>query len=208
VRTELIIALAVLAAIGAAAWSFYAKKKRREELLFIARQLGLAYLGRGHTRLPGAPVRVAAARGRPGNRERALGMWQGIELLEFDYWFYTESADSEGHRTKSYSCFSRAVTEIDTALSPLTIGRESLLTRLADAVGLDDIGFETQEFNDAFNVKSKDRTEVRQRSPRPADDGLAPVGTVGLLLRDLRAMAPVLQRQAPADGPHPAARHA
>ena len=40
---------------------------------------------------------------------------------------------------------------------PLTIGRENLLTRLADAVGLDDIRFETEEFNAAFNVKSKDR---------------------------------------------------
>jgi hypothetical protein len=80
-----------------------------------------------------------------------------MELLEFDYWFYTESTDSEGHRTKSYSNFSCAVTEIDVALSPLTIGRETLLTRLADAIGLDDIAFETQEFNDAFNVKSKDR---------------------------------------------------
>ena len=85
------------------------------------------------------------------------GSWQGVELVEFDYWYYTESTDSEGHKTKSYSHFSCAATEVDAALSPLTIGRESLLTRLADAVGLDDIEFETREFNDAFNVKSRDR---------------------------------------------------
>jgi len=157
VDAGLIIVLAVLGAIGAAAWSFYAKKKRREELLFIARQLGLSYSAedtRGCLELPFALLQRGEGRGT----ENVLwGTWQEMELLEFDYWFYTESTDSEGHRTKSYSRFSCAVTEIDVALSPLTIGRENLLTRLADAVGLDDIAFETQEFNDAFNVKSKDR---------------------------------------------------
>jgi hypothetical protein len=157
VGTELIIALAVLAAIGAAAWSFYAKKKRREELLFIARQLGLSYSAEDTRGCLGLPFALLQRGDGRGTENVLWGTWQEIELLEFDYWFYTESTDSEGHRTKSYSRFSCAVTEIDAALSPLTIGRENLLTRLADAVGLDDIAFETQEFNDAFNVKSKDR---------------------------------------------------
>ena len=155
--TGLIIVLAVLAAIGAAAWSYYAKKKRREELLFIARQLGLTYSPEDTRGCIGLPF-VLLQRGDGRGTENVLwGTWQGIELLEFDYWFFTETTDSEGHRSKSYSRFSCAVTEIDVALSPLTVGRENLLTRLADAVGLDDIAFETQEFNDAFNVKSKDR---------------------------------------------------
>ena len=155
--TGLIIVLAVLAAIGAAAWSYYAKKKRREELLFIARQLGLTYSPEDTRGCIGLPF-VLLQRGDGRGTENVLwGTWQGIELLEFDYWFFTETTDSEGHRSKSYSRFSCAVTEIDVALSPLTVGRENLLTRLADAVGLDDIAFETQAFNDAFNVKSKDR---------------------------------------------------
>ena len=155
--TGLIIALAVLGAIGAAAWSFYAKKKRREELLFIARQLGLSYSAEDKRGCLGLPFALLQRGDGRGTENVLWGTWQAIELVEFDYWFYTESTDSRGNRTKSYSRFSCAVTEIDAALSPLTIGRENLLTRLADAVGLDDIAFETQEFNDAFNVKSKDR---------------------------------------------------
>jgi hypothetical protein len=155
--TGLIIVLAILAAIGAAAWGYHAKKKRREELLFISRQLGLAYSAedtRGCLELPFALLQRGDGRGT----ENVLwGTWQGMDVLEFDYWYYTESTDAQGHRSKTYSRFSCAVAEIDAALSPLTIGRENLLTRLADAVGLDDITFETQEFNDAFNVKSKDR---------------------------------------------------
>lgn len=49
------------------------------------------------------------------------------------------------------------MTEVDAALSPISIARENVLTRIADAVGLDDITFEAQGFNDAFNVKAGDR---------------------------------------------------
>jgi hypothetical protein len=157
VDSGLIIVIVVLAAIGAAAWSFYAKKKRREELLFIARQLGFSYSAEDTRGCLGLPFALLQRGDGRGTENVLWGTWQGMELLEFDYWFYSESTDSKGHRTKSYSRFSCAVTEIDAALSPLTIGRENLLTRLADAVGLDDIAFETQEFNDAFNVNSQDR---------------------------------------------------
>jgi hypothetical protein len=157
VDTGLIIALAIVAAIGAAAWSYYSKKKRREGLAFVARQLGLTY-SEDDTRGCGAlPFELLHRGDGRGTENVLLGNWQGMDLLEFDYWYYTESTDSEGHRTKSYSHFSCAVAGVQAALSPLTIGRENLLTRLADAVGLDDIEFETQEFNDEFNVKSKDR---------------------------------------------------
>ena len=51
------------------------------------------------------------------------------------------------------------MTGVQTCALPisLTIDREGFFTRLADAIGLDDIEFELQEFNDAFNVKAKDR---------------------------------------------------
>ena len=153
----LLIVLAVLAVIGAAAWSFYTKKKRREELLFIARQLGLSYSPEDTQGCLGLPFSLLQRGDGRGTENVLWGSWQGMEVREFDYWYYTESTDSDGKSSKSYSRFSCAVTEIDAALSPLTIGRENLLTRLADAVGLDDIAFETQEFNDTFDVRSKDR---------------------------------------------------
>ena len=156
-ETGLIIALAVLAALGAAAWTFYAKKKRREELLFVATQLGLSYSA-GDTRgCLGYPFALLQRGDGRGAENSLSGTWQGLDLVEFDYWYYTESTDSKGHESKTYHRFSCAVTEVDVALSPLTIERENFLTRLADAVGLDDIAFETQEFNDAFDVRSKDR---------------------------------------------------
>jgi hypothetical protein len=151
-----VVGLLVLVAAGAY-WGWYQKKKRREGLVFAARQLGLEYAQvdtRGCLDLPFTLLQKGDGRGT----ENVLwGSWQDMAVREFDYWYYTESTDSDGHRSKSYRHFSCAVTEIEAACSPLSIVRENLLTRLADAVGLDDIAFETQEFNDAFNVKAKDR---------------------------------------------------
>ena len=85
------------------------------------------------------------------------GMWQGIDLREFDYWYYEESTDSEGRRTKTYYRFSCAATPIDAMCAHLTLDRENLFTRMADHMGLRDIEFESADFNRAFNVKCKDK---------------------------------------------------
>ena len=138
-------------------WGWYQKKKRREGLAFAARQLGLEYSQvdtRGCIDLPLSLLTKGDGRGT----ENVLwGSWQDMSVREFDFWYYTESTDARGSRTRSYRHFSCAVTEIEAACSPLTIVREGLLTRLAAAIGLDDIRFESEEFNDAFNVKAKDR---------------------------------------------------
>lgn len=53
--------------------------------------------------------------------------------------------------------FSCAVAEVEAALSPLTLGRENVFTRLADSIGLADVELELEDFNRAFTVKCKDR---------------------------------------------------
>lgn len=42
-------------------------------------------------------------------------------------------------------------------MSPLAIGRENLLTRLAGSLGFRDVAFELDEFNRPFTVKGGDR---------------------------------------------------
>ena len=153
----LLIAGVVLLAAAAIAVAYHLKKKRREELAVAARELGLEFSVedvQGCLELPF----VLLARGDGRGAENVLwGTWQDLPVRAFDYWYYEESTDSQGHTSKSYSHFSCAVTQIEAACSPLTIDRENLLTRIADSIGLDDIAFETDEFNEAFNVKSKDR---------------------------------------------------
>jgi type II secretory pathway pseudopilin PulG len=155
--TALII-VGILVLIGLGIWySWYAKKKRREELAIAAKQLGLQYSQAdtfGCLALPFGLFRKGDGRGT----ENVLwGAWQGIGLREFDYWYYEESTDSEGHTSRSYSYFSCVVTQIPLTASPLSVTKENIFTRFADHVGLRDIEFESERFNREFNVKSKDR---------------------------------------------------
>ena len=152
-----IFVLIVVVGLAAAGISYYLKQKRRQELELMARQLGLTYSAHDTEGCLGLPF-VLLTKGDGRGTENVLsGTWQDMPVREFDYWYYEESTDSKGHRSKTYYRFSCAVAEIDAACSSITIDREGLLTRIADAIGLDDIRFELEEFNDEFNVKSKDR---------------------------------------------------
>jgi hypothetical protein len=146
-----------LIALGAVYLSYYLRKKRREELAAMARQLGLEFSSADSLGCLSYPFAMLTKGDGRGTENVMWGVWQEVPVREFDYWYYEESTDSQGHRTKSYYRFSCSVTEIEAACSHLTIDRENLVTALADRIGLRDIEFESEDFNHAFNVKSKDR---------------------------------------------------
>jgi hypothetical protein len=147
----------IAAAIGASVWSYRRKRKRREELATVARRLGLAYSAEDDAGCLGLPFALLQ-RGDDRGAENVLsGTWQGVPVREFDYWYEVESRDANGHTTRTTYRFSCATTEVDAAMSPLTLGRENVFTRLADSLGLADIEFELDEFNRAFTVKCEDR---------------------------------------------------
>jgi hypothetical protein len=153
-----LIVVGILVLVGLGIWySWYAKKKRREELAIAAKQLGLQYSADdvfGCLALPFGLLRKGDGRGT----ENVLwGTWQGLDLREFDYWYYDETTDSEGHTSRSYSHFSCVVTQVQLTAAELSVTRENIFTRFADHVGLRDIEFESEQFNREFNVKSGDR---------------------------------------------------
>ncbi|MBI4260072.1 MAG: hypothetical protein HY658_05855 [Actinobacteria bacterium] len=153
----LVFVLIALAAVGIGVLSWYLKKRRREEFQRMAHQLGLQYSASDPFGLLGLPFSLFSKGDGRGIENVVWGTWQGLDLKEFDYWYYEETTDSEGHRSKTYYRFSCAVTEIAALCSPLSISRENVFTRLADRLGFQDIDFELGEFNRAFQVKSKDR---------------------------------------------------
>ncbi|GIU99303.1 MAG: hypothetical protein KatS3mg014_0919 [Actinomycetota bacterium] len=149
-----LIAVAVAAGVGI---PFYLKQKRRNELAAMARQLGLEFSPEDVLGCLGLPFRLFTRGDGRGVENVMWGTWQQMPVRQFDYWYYDESTDAQGRRSRTYHRFSCAVTELEAACSPITIEREDLLTRLADAIGLDDLEFELEAFNRAFNVKAKDR---------------------------------------------------
>ncbi len=146
-----------LIALGGVYLSFYFRSKRRQELAALALQLGLEFSAEDPFGCLGYPFALLSRGDGRGVENVMWGLWQGIPVREFDYWYYEESTDSRGHRSKTYHRFSCAVTEIDASCSHLTLDRENLFTALADRIGLRDIEFESEAFNRAFNVKSADR---------------------------------------------------
>lgn len=155
---EVLLWVAVIAVVAGAIYlSWYLKKKRREELAAVARQHGLTYHKDDPFGLVGMPFALMRKGDGRGCENVMAGTWHGMDLKEFDYWYYEESRDSEGHTSRDYSRFSCALTEVGAYCSPLTIERENLLTRIADNLGFRDIEFESEEFNRAFNIKGRDR---------------------------------------------------
>jgi hypothetical protein len=84
----------------------------------MARQLGLSYSPEDAMGCLGLPFALLAKGDGRGTENVLWGTWQGIDVREFDYWYYEESTDSEGHRTRSYSRFSCAVTEVEAVFQP------------------------------------------------------------------------------------------
>jgi hypothetical protein len=152
-----VVVLVLLAIGGIFYFSYYLKKKRREELARVASQLGLRYSQDDLFDLLSLPFALLS-RGEGRGVENVLsGTWQGIDLKEFDYWYYEETRDSKGNRSRTYHRFSCVVTELPVASPGLSISKENIFTRMADGLGFRDIDFELEEFNRAFQVKGEDR---------------------------------------------------
>jgi len=153
----LFIVLFALVAAGVAAYQYYARQQRRQAFATFAAQHGLVYHRQDPFGLLAEPFRLFSKGDGRGIENVLDGRWQEIPIRVFDYWYYEESSSSKGGRSKTYYRFDCVITPIEAACSSLTIDRENLFTRLADHLAMDDIQFELDEFNDAFNIKGDDR---------------------------------------------------
>jgi len=153
-----LIVILIVAVVAAGIWfSYYLKKKRRDELAVFAKQYGLTYSREDPYDLLGYDFKLFRQGDGRGCENVLAGAWQGVPVKEADYWYYTESTDGEGHRTKSYKYFSVVVADMGCSMPYVSVAKENLFTRMADHMGFPDIDFESEDFNREFNVKSEDR---------------------------------------------------
>lgn len=153
----LFVILFMLVAAGVVAYQYYARLRRREAFVAFAATHGFTYHPLDPFGLLDEPFRLFSKGDGRGIENVLDGTWLDVPVRVFDYWYYEESTDSKGGRSRSYHRFDCALAPIDAACSPLTIDRENILTRLADHLAMDDLQFELEEFNRAFNVKGRDR---------------------------------------------------
>jgi hypothetical protein len=152
----ILIAIAVVAAIG---FSIYSNYKRKKDLMAWAAANGLSYTdsrdGGFEDRYPNFSCLRQGSNRYAHNIMR--GQWQGRDIEAFDYHYETHSTNSKGHRQTHHHHFSCVVLTSDVPLKPLMIRPEGFFDKITEFVGFDDIDFESAEFSRKFFVKAPDR---------------------------------------------------
>jgi hypothetical protein len=153
-----VVLIVVLAAAGGVAWMRYAARRRRIAALFsIATRAGFEFSEQD----PHDTVRLPFALFDKGDGRRVENVMWGVRddvaTRLFDYWYYDESSDGRGSRSRTYHRFTCALLTIAADCPTLHITREGLLTRLANAVGFKDVELEYDDFNRRFRVHCDDQ---------------------------------------------------
>ena len=136
-----------------------AAKKRRQAMLALAARLGL--------RFDPSEDRSIAKRYRflnqlcQGDNRYAFnvlsGKYKDHDVMAFDFHYEEESTNSKGERETDDYYFSFFILNLPRSFPELTIGRETFFSKIGQALGYDDIDFESHEFSRKFCVRSKDK---------------------------------------------------
>ena len=154
-----IFVLFVLLIIAGGIYSVIAARKRREELFALAARLGLSFSqGNDYELAERFSFLDKLAQGSNRYAFNVIsGSYRQNEVLVFDYHYETHSTDSKGNRPTHHEYFSFFILLLPISFPELKITREGLLSKIAQALGYDDIDFESAEFSRTFCVRSKDR---------------------------------------------------
>lgn len=134
-----------------------AEQRRRERLMRDC-------LARGWTYAAADPALVDRWSGEPfgqGDSRQArnviTGIAHGHPFTAFDYSYETHSTDSKGHRSTTTHRFAVCALGLPAPLPAMEVLPESVLSRVAGAVGLgQDLELESEDFNRRFRVRAGD----------------------------------------------------
>jgi len=153
----LALVLAGGAVIGIAYLQRRARLARMNAVAAIGRTVGFTYSATDTDRIVSMPF-VLFSKGQGRAVECILsGTHDGIPMRLFDYWYYDETTDGRGNRSRQYHRFTCALATIPAACPRLQLGYENFLTRLGDHLGLSDVELEYDDFNRRFRVKCDDQ---------------------------------------------------
>jgi hypothetical protein len=151
----LLLGLPIVAFI--AYWNWKQDQKRRALLMQWATNSGFSFAPEDDSwcaRWTGTPF-------GDGDHRRArnvvVGRTDQWPFAAFDYSYQTHSTDSKGNTTTTTHRYVVASLQLPTYLPQLQVTPESFFTRIGNALGLDDIELESEDFNRAFRVHANDR---------------------------------------------------
>jgi hypothetical protein len=152
----LLFLVGILVVAGLAYYQYQRKLERQREMRSLALGHRLDFSIDDPFNTLGEPFSLLQKGDGRGIENVMWGSWHGSEIRAFDYWYYEESSDSNGHTSKSYHRFDCVMTPVDASCPQLQITEENVFTRLADALTFRDIELESEEFNRRFSVKGSD----------------------------------------------------
>jgi hypothetical protein len=157
VSNALLIGILVAAVILAVALSAYLYYQREAAFARVATSLGLRFSQRDESsvRQLGFPLFHEGRGNESGNL--VSGTLQGMPVAAFDFAYWTEVHDPKGGTRRQYHRFLCAVTDIGATCPALIIEHRGLIGRLAGALGLDGVQFESDDFDKAYRVLCEDR---------------------------------------------------
>lgn len=141
--------IAVVAIVG-----YIMAKKRREAMAALAARLGLQFNPRKRRDLA-RRYRFLDKLRRGSNRYAyniLSGNYQGHDVTLFDYHYQVNSGKNTHHHY-----FSFFILGLPGSFPELVIDKEGFFSKVAQALGYDDIDFESHEFSRKFRVRSSDK---------------------------------------------------
>src|SRR5437879_4335111 len=115
------------------------KQRRRDALGQFALTYHLEYSPADPFGLVDTTFRLFQQGDGRGCENVVWGAWQGLPVKEADYWYYTESTDSNGNRSKTYHYFTVALVDIDADVPYVRVEKENLLSVVTSHLGFHDI---------------------------------------------------------------------
>lgn len=186
----LLFGLFVAAAIVFAVLWARAEAKRRAAMAVLAERLGFEY----HASDPfGLHLRYGFFEPlAKGENRYAYNILSGnrppLGVLAFDFHYETHSTDSKGRRHTHHHHATHLVVDHPYDLGRLSVRPETLFDKVADAVGFDDIDFESAEFSKRYWVKAQDKKLAYDLLNPQAIEFLLKQPKVGLLCEGLSTL--------------------
>jgi hypothetical protein len=156
-----IVLFVVIGIVGVAGGVAYLRFKAREarvhSVVALAQRIGFTFSNGDVEHLVDMPFALFS-KGDGRRIELVIsGVHNGVPMRMFDYWYYDETSNGHGARSRNYHRFTCALATIPAACPRLRLGHEDFLTRLGGHLGLHDVELEYDDFNRRFRVKCDDQ---------------------------------------------------
>jgi hypothetical protein len=150
-----VIGVIVLAAI----WYFQVqlRQKRIANLVEVAHDLEFQFATRDPHGTIGMPFKLFTRGDGRGIEHVMWGTRKNVPMRLFDYWYYDETTDTRGNRSRNYQRFTCVAMTIAADCPSLRIGPEGVFSRIGSALGFRDVELEYDDFNRRYRVHCDDQ---------------------------------------------------